>query len=142
MISRSLGPGFGGAIGLMFTVANSIGVSMYIVGFCESFRDMMFQYVDGFDGFIGGQYSDIRLIGSVTLVVLLAVTLVGMEWITRLQKLLLVLLIAAQVDFMVGTFLPPTTGLDVEFINQCILQSANLRGKIQRFCWMEYNCGV
>ena len=142
MISRSLGPGFGGAIGLMFTVANSIGVSMYIVGFCESFRDMMFQYVDGFDGFIGGQYSDIRLIGSVTLVVLLAVTLVGMEWITRLQKLLLVLLIAAQVDFMVGTFLPPTTGLDMEIFNQCILQSANLRGKIQRFCWMEFNRGV
>ena len=32
MISRSLGPEFGGAIGIMFTLANSIAVSMYIIG--------------------------------------------------------------------------------------------------------------
>jgi len=38
MISRSLGPQFGGAIGLMFTVANAIAVAMYIVGFCESLQ--------------------------------------------------------------------------------------------------------
>lgn len=38
MISRSLGPQFGGAIGLMFTLANSVAVAMYIVGFCESLQ--------------------------------------------------------------------------------------------------------
>ena len=52
MISRSLGPEFGGAIGLMFTVANSVAVSMYIIGFCESLMDMLYQYLPGFDGFI------------------------------------------------------------------------------------------
>ena len=71
---------------------------------------MMSQYVEDFDGIIGGRYPDIRLIGSVTLVVLLAVSLVGMEWVTRVQKLLLVLLVAAQLDFMVGTFLKPSPG--------------------------------
>ena len=55
MISRSLGPEFGGAIGLMFTVANAIAVSMYIVGFCEAVRDMLVQYVSGFEGVIGGK---------------------------------------------------------------------------------------
>lgn len=73
MISRSLGPEFGGAIGLMFTVANSISVSMYIIGFCESLRDMLTEYVVGFEGVIGDRTPDVRLIGSVTLVVLLAV---------------------------------------------------------------------
>ena len=53
---------------------------------------------------------DIRLIGSVTLVALLAVTLIGMEWVTRVQKFLLVLLVAAQLDFIVGTFLTPSEG--------------------------------
>ena len=53
MISRSLGPEFGGAIGLMFTVANSIGVSMYIIGFCGSFRSLLVDQVKDFKGVIG-----------------------------------------------------------------------------------------
>lgn len=38
MISRSLGPEFGGAIGLVFAFANAVGASMYIVGFAETVR--------------------------------------------------------------------------------------------------------
>jgi solute carrier family 12 sodium/potassium/chloride transporter 2 len=41
MISRTLGPEFGGAIGLIFSVANAIGVAMYIVGFSETVRDLV-----------------------------------------------------------------------------------------------------
>ena len=40
-ISRSLGPEFGGAIGLIFSLANAVGVAMYIVGFCETVRDLI-----------------------------------------------------------------------------------------------------
>ena len=32
MLSRSLGPEFGGAIGLMITLANAIAVAMYVIG--------------------------------------------------------------------------------------------------------------
>ena len=110
MISRSLGPEFGGAIGLMFTVANSVSVSVYIIGFVSSLRDLLTDVVPDFNGVIGIKVHDIRLIGSVTLVVLLAVTLVGMEWVTRAQKILLVLLIAAQADFMIGAFMGPSEG--------------------------------
>ena len=42
LISRSLGPEFGGAIGLIFSVANAVAVSMYIVGFAETVRDLMY----------------------------------------------------------------------------------------------------
>ena len=31
-----IGPEFGGAIGLMITLANAIAVAMYVIGFCES----------------------------------------------------------------------------------------------------------
>ena len=112
MISRSLGPEFGGAIGLMFTVANSISVSVYIIGFVSSLRDLLMDegVITVNQGVIGGKEHDVRLIGSVTLVVLLAVTLVGMEWVTRAQKILLILLIAAQADFMIGAFMGPSEG--------------------------------
>lgn len=36
MISRSLGPEFGGAIGLIFALANAVAVAMYVVGFAET----------------------------------------------------------------------------------------------------------
>ena len=58
MISRSLGPEFGGAIGIMFTIANSIAVSMYIIGFCDSLNDMLNEYIEGFEGIIGAPIGD------------------------------------------------------------------------------------
>lgn len=41
MISRSLGPEFGGAIGIVFSVANAVAVAMYVVGFAETIRDIL-----------------------------------------------------------------------------------------------------
>lgn len=41
MISRSLGPEFGGAIGMIFSLANAVAVSMYVVGFAETVRDVL-----------------------------------------------------------------------------------------------------
>jgi amino acid transporter len=41
MISRALGPALGGSIGLMFTIANTISVSTYTIGFAESMLDFL-----------------------------------------------------------------------------------------------------
>ena len=41
MISRSLGPEFGGAIGIVFSVANAVAAAMYVVGFAETIRDIL-----------------------------------------------------------------------------------------------------
>ena len=41
MISRALGPALGGSIGLMFTVANTISVATYTIGFAESLLDFL-----------------------------------------------------------------------------------------------------
>ena len=116
MISRSLGPEFGGAIGIMFTLANSIAVSMYIIGFCDSLIDMVLEIntksnpeglVEGVTSIItDDKLNDIRIIGCVTLVAILVLAVVGMDWVTRVQIGLLGLLIISQFDFMIGTFLP------------------------------------
>lgn len=82
MISRSLGPEFGGAIGLMFTLANSIAVSMYIVGFCESVQDVLRTL--GYSILDNGT-NDIRLIGTIVLLGILVLAFVGMDWVTRVS---------------------------------------------------------
>ena len=41
MISRSLGPEFGGSIGIIFSVANAVAVSLYLVGFGETVQALM-----------------------------------------------------------------------------------------------------
>lgn len=77
MISRSLGPEFGGSIGLIFSLANAVACAMYVVGFCESMLDLLgsfsLQIVDG-------GIQDVRIIGSITIVVLLLIVVIGMEW--------------------------------------------------------------
>ena len=35
LISRSLGPEFGGAIGIVFSFANAVAAAMYLIGFAE-----------------------------------------------------------------------------------------------------------
>ncbi|QQP40017.1 Uncharacterized protein FKW44_013916 [Caligus rogercresseyi] len=95
MISRSLGPEFGGAIGIMFTLANSIAVSMYLIAVLR----------DGVRH-IREPSNDVRIIGAISLVAVLLLAIVGMEWVTRVQMVLLFLLIGSQIDFIVGSFLP------------------------------------
>jgi len=77
MISRSLGPEFGAAIGIIYATANALAVSLHTVGFCESLNDLLaslgVKIVDN-------GLNDIRIIGSVTLIVLAMIVMIGMEW--------------------------------------------------------------
>ncbi|XP_068149884.1 bumetanide-sensitive sodium-(potassium)-chloride cotransporter isoform X2 [Drosophila tropicalis] len=104
MISRSLGPEFGGSIGLIFSLANAVACAMYVVGFCESMTDMMkvlgWQIVDG-------GIQDVRIIGCVTILLLLIIVVVGMEWEAKAQIGLLVILLVAIADFVIGSFIGP-----------------------------------
>ena len=105
----SIGPEFGGAIGILIVTANSIATAMYVVGFCESLLDMLRQYGATTEYLLDTRLNDIRLIGSCTMVVILVLAVVGLEWVNRVELALLGLLLAAQVDFIAGSFLTPTT---------------------------------
>jgi len=112
MISRALGPAIGGSIGIMFTVANTVSVGTYTIGFATSVSDLMQDAIPGFNGIVdkgcrqaGCRDNDIRIIGAPCLCFFLFIAFAGMDWVTRIQKGLLVLLILAQLDMLLGSFL-------------------------------------
>ncbi|KOX69963.1 Bumetanide-sensitive sodium-(potassium)-chloride cotransporter [Melipona quadrifasciata] len=104
MISRSLGPEFGGSIGLLFSLANAVACSMYVVGFCESMVDCL--KANGIC-IVDCDNTDIRIIGCIAIVLLLLIVMIGLEWEAKAQIGLLVILLLAIADFMIGTFIGP-----------------------------------
>lgn len=105
MISRSLGPEFGGSIGLIFSVANAVAVALYVVGFAETVKDLIKEH--GGDIEVIGELNIIRIVGIGTVLLLLGVTLIGLEWVVRTQMFLLCILVVSIVDVMVGCILGP-----------------------------------
>lgn len=104
LISRSLGPEFGSSIGLIFAFANAVAVAMYVVGFAETVRDLLKEN----DAIMVDEMNDIRIVGCITVVLLLGISVAGMEWEAKAQLLLLVVLLVAIVNVFVGTFIPTT----------------------------------
>ncbi|CAE1286567.1 SLC12A2 [Acanthosepion pharaonis] len=104
LISRSLGPEFGGAIGIVFSIANAVAIAMYVVGFAETVRDLL----KANNALLIDEINDIRVIGVITITLLLGIAIIGMEWEARAQLILLGILLISMSVFLIGTFFPPT----------------------------------
>jgi len=66
---------------------------------------MMNQLIKDYEGILDIPLNDVRLIGSIVLVVILFLAVVGMAWVTRVQMLLLLVLVVAQGDLVIGSFI-------------------------------------
>ena len=78
-----------------------------MLGFSETLKDLIKDYT-----YLPPEHevNIIRVIGVITVTILLGVTLVGLEWEAKIQIVLLVILIVAMFDFLIGTFFPPDRG--------------------------------
>ncbi|XP_028397037.1 solute carrier family 12 member 2-like [Dendronephthya gigantea] len=103
LISRSLGPEFGGSIGLIFSLANAVAVAMYVVGFAETVAYIMAES----NSLMINEINDTRIIGLGTVVILLGLTLIGLDWVLKAQLGLLFLLLAAMISVVIGFFVGP-----------------------------------
>ncbi|XP_031734793.1 solute carrier family 12 member 2 [Anarrhichthys ocellatus] len=101
LISRSLGPEFGGSIGLIFAFANAVAVAMYVVGFAETVVEML----NDVDALMTDELNDIRIVGTLTVILLLGISVAGMEWEAKAQIVLLVILLAAIANYFIGSFI-------------------------------------
>ncbi|KAG1937890.1 solute carrier family [Pimephales promelas] len=104
MISRSLGPELGAPIGLLFAFANALACSLNTVGFAETVRDVLKEN----DAQIVDDVNDVRIIGTITIVILLCITFAGMSWEAKAQILFFIALLLSLANYFVGTILPPT----------------------------------
>uniref|UniRef100_W5MPE5 Solute carrier family 12 member 2 n=1 Tax=Lepisosteus oculatus TaxID=7918 RepID=W5MPE5_LEPOC len=101
LISRSLGPEFGGSIGLIFAFANAVALAMYVVGFAETVMELLKEM----DALMIDDTNDVRIIGTITVIVLLGISVAGMEWEAKAQIFLLVILVTAIFNYVIGSFI-------------------------------------
>lgn len=92
LISRTLGPAFGGAIGLVLYLAMSVSVSFYTIGMGEAVTSA-----------IGSDSTALpRIIAAVVIVGLLGLAWAGADIATRLQYVVMVFLVLAIVAYFIG----------------------------------------
>ncbi|KAM6430474.1 solute carrier family 12 member 3 isoform 2-T2 [Liasis olivaceus] len=131
LISRSLGPELGGSIGLIFAFANAVAVAMHTVGFAETVRDLLQEY----NSSMVDPTNDIRIIGVVTVTVLLGVSLAGMEWEAKAQVLFFVVIMISFINYIVGTIIPATEEKQAKgffsYRATGILAGANISGDLK-----------
>ena len=105
LISRTLGLEFGGAIGIVMFLAQSISIAFYCIGFGEVLAVIFSaENVKIFS----------QLVAAVSVLALFAFAWLGADWATRFQYVVMVILGAALVSFFVGGLLNWNTALLLE----------------------------
>ncbi len=94
LISRTLGVEFGGAIGVVLFLAQSVSVGFYAIGFGEVTADLL-----GFDSKIA-----VQAIALVAVLILFGFTWAGADVASRFQFVVMAFLVAALLSFCAGAF--------------------------------------
>lgn len=92
LISRTLGVEFGGALGLVLFLAQSVSIAFYSIGFGEAVAAMAGLEMPWAD----------QAIAAVAVAALFVLSWLGADWATRFQYLVMAILASALVAFYVG----------------------------------------
>lgn len=92
LISRTLGAEFGGAIGIVLYLAQSVSVAFYCIGFAEALSAMLSP-----DFFLSS-----RLIAMLAVTGIFVLAWLGADWATKFQYLVMILLVGALLSFFIG----------------------------------------
>ena len=92
LISRSLGPEFGGAIGLMFFAAQALSVAMYVIGFTEAAMNYL------------PEGTSPTLVASITNALVFVCVAIGAGWTIKIQFFILATVILSLISFYIGAW--------------------------------------
>ncbi|MBA3009890.1 MAG: amino acid permease [Proteobacteria bacterium] len=102
LISRTLGLEFGGAIGIVLFLAQSVSIAFYCIGFGEALAGM---------GYFGDMAFLPQVIAAVALLLLFSLAWVGADLATKFQYGVMVFLVLALGSFFMGGIQKWDTGL-------------------------------
>jgi amino acid transporter len=94
LISRTLGLEFGGAIGVVLFLAQSVSIAFYCIGFGEALVSLL----------SGSTIFSANIIAALAVLFLFIFAWLGADWATKFQYVVMVLLIGALLSFFVGGF--------------------------------------
>jgi amino acid transporter len=100
VISRTLGVEYGGALGIVLFLAQSISIAFYAIGFGEAITTM-----------VGSDFPyDAQIVAAISIAALFVLAWSGADWATRFQYVVMTVLFVSILGFFVGGAMVFDTG--------------------------------